>query len=68
MASSATNSVLEACGVGKQFGGVSALKDVSLQVRRGEVLAVVGENGAGQKHSDEDSRRGDPAFRRIAPG
>ena len=48
MTSSATNSVLEACGVGKQFGGVSALKDVSLQVRRGEVLAVVGENGAGK--------------------
>jgi ribose transport system ATP-binding protein len=32
----------------KSFGGVHALKDVSLQVSPGEIHALVGENGAGK--------------------
>ncbi len=35
-------------GIHKSFPGVHALDDVSLDVRRGEVHAVVGENGAGK--------------------
>lgn len=35
-------------GVLKRFGGVTALNGVSLDIRRGEVLALVGENGAGK--------------------
>lgn len=34
--------------VTKKFPGVVALNDISLQVRRGEILAIVGENGAGK--------------------
>ncbi len=40
--------VLEVQDVSKSFGGVKALKNVSLQVRKGEVHALLGENGAGK--------------------
>lgn len=43
---------LESClvlsGISKAFGGVHALLDVSLDVRPGEVHALLGENGAGK--------------------
>ena len=34
--------------VDKRFPGVHALKDVSIDVRRGEVIGLIGENGAGK--------------------
>lgn len=40
--------VLEVKGISKHFPGVQALGDVDLDIRRGEVHAVVGENGAGK--------------------
>ena len=35
-------------GITKRFGGVTALHDVSFGIRRGEIHAVVGENGASE--------------------
>lgn len=43
-----TQPVLEARGVFKYFGAVTALRDVNLQLYPGEVLGVVGDNGAGK--------------------
>jgi len=40
--------LLELRGVTKSFGSVQALTDVDLEVRRGEVMALVGDNGAGK--------------------
>lgn len=40
--------LLEATGLHKAYPGVQALDDVSLDVRRGEIHALVGENGAGK--------------------
>src|SRR5690348_5089275 len=34
-------------GISKSFSGVPALRDVRLEVARGEVHALMGENGAG---------------------
>ena len=42
------NIAIELKGVSKSFGHVVANKDVNLQVRRGEILAVLGENGSGK--------------------
>ena len=47
-ASSAAQPLLEVHGVSKQFAGVAALRDVSLDVRPGEILGLLGENGAGK--------------------
>jgi len=40
--------LLEAVGLSKSFGPVEVLKDISLDVRAGEVHAIIGENGAGK--------------------
>ena len=40
--------VVEMKGICKQFGGVRALREVDLELRRGEIMGIVGDNGAGK--------------------
>lgn len=40
--------LLELRGVSKAFGGVAALRDVDLSLESGQILGLVGENGAGK--------------------
>ena len=43
-----TSPVLEICDLTKKFPGVVALKKVNLSIEKGEIRALVGENGAGK--------------------
>ncbi len=40
--------LLEVCGLESAYGHIKALKGLDLQVRRGELVALVGANGAGK--------------------
>ena len=42
------NSLLQASGVGKRFGGVQALSGVSFAIARGDIYGLIGPNGAGK--------------------
>lgn len=48
MSSQAETPAISIAGVTRVFGDVVALDNINLEIRRGEVLAVLGENGAGK--------------------
>lgn len=42
------NTILSLTGVGKRFGRYQALTDINLTIHRGDICALIGENGAGK--------------------
>ena len=48
MTSVASAPTMKLTGIGKTFGRVQAVKDLSMEIRQGEVIGLIGENGAGK--------------------
>ncbi|MDA3955409.1 sugar ABC transporter ATP-binding protein [Oceanispirochaeta sp.] len=42
------NTILDIKSISKEFSGVTVLNNINLSVRRGEILGLIGENGAGK--------------------
>ena len=40
--------VLRAQGLGRNFGGLAAVQDLTFTVQAGEIFAIIGPNGAGK--------------------
>ena len=40
--------ILQLKEIRKEYPGVTALKNVSLEIKKGEILGLIGENGAGK--------------------
>jgi branched-chain amino acid transport system ATP-binding protein len=47
-AEASEGNLLTVTGVSKRFGGVRAVEDVSIAIRRGQIASIIGPNGAGK--------------------
>ena len=54
--------IIELRNVNKHFGALHVLKDISLQVKKGEVVVIIGPSGSGIPDRD-----GVPVFQPVCP-
>jgi len=40
--------ILSAERISKQYGGATVLRDVSMQIKQGEIYGLIGQNGSGK--------------------
>jgi hypothetical protein len=59
--------LLEMKNIVKEYRGVAALKGIDFDLRRGEVHAILGENGAGKSTGQNPVRRCRALLRRNPP-
>ena len=59
---------VEVMGVRKSYGEAAAVRDVSFTLSPGEILGLVGPNGAGQDHDHPHGARHNPPRRRPCAG
>ena len=59
--------VIEMLHITKEFPGIKANDDSTLQLRKGEVHALLGENGAGKSTRSEERRVGKECRSRWSP-
>jgi ABC-type branched-chain amino acid transport systems, ATPase component len=49
--------MLRTSGLGRRFGSLWAIRNMDLEVLRGEVLGLLGPNGTGKNHPDPPALR-----------
>ena len=59
--------LLEASGIGKNFGETKVLKDISLNLEQGEALAIIGSSGSGKTCTLVWYSRTSTSFRSTPP-
>jgi fructose transport system ATP-binding protein len=57
--------VVQAKGLVKRYGQVTALDGADFELRAGEILAVIGDNGAGKSSASSSAWRAPPSLTRA---
>ena len=56
------DSVISVSGLQKSFGAAEAVKNVSFEVRKGEIFGLLGPNGAGKTTTSSSQTPATPIF------
>ena len=57
--------MIEADGLSKYYGQFVAVENLTFTIKKGEVVAFLGPNGAGEKYDHENAHRLSCSFNRV---